>query len=230
MGPLDKAKVEQTLVGLRARGKTPLALSIEDAISDLGTVSDDKPVTLVLLTDGGEDTPTLVATAECRRAPRYAKEHPLSYRRLRHQPAGLVAAATGDGTARPRQILAGGAVGRLATEHREWSARRPRNVAVLDANGKEVEQGRFGETKQLPEGKYTSTPTMRAARLTRNSISVPASRPPLHSTRPRSCQAMYPLPHHPIPPALRSPGLSSAPTVGSPSARAEVLRQVRSKG
>lgn len=56
MGKLDKQKFTQTLNSLRARGKTPLALSIEDAIQDLGAIDPKNPVTLLLLTDGGEDT------------------------------------------------------------------------------------------------------------------------------------------------------------------------------
>ncbi|HWE93938.1 MAG TPA: vWA domain-containing protein, partial [Tepidisphaeraceae bacterium] len=56
MGPLDKEKFTEALNSLRARGKTPLALSINEAIKDLGEIDEKSPVTLLLLTDGGEDT------------------------------------------------------------------------------------------------------------------------------------------------------------------------------
>jgi len=156
MGPLDKAKVEQTLVGLRARGKTPLALSIEDAISDLGTVSDDKPVTLVLLTDGGEDT------TNPRGNPLNAAEHLGTLKNIRFHIVGFD--INQQDWSQQLQAMAQRAHGKYWPAARSADLQRsivngvlgvPETFAVLDANGKEVEQGRFGETKQLPEGKYT---------------------------------------------------------------------------
>jgi Mg-chelatase subunit ChlD len=56
MGPLDRPSFAAKLKSLRARGKIPLALSLTQAMSDLEGTSAADPVTLVLLTDGGEDT------------------------------------------------------------------------------------------------------------------------------------------------------------------------------
>ena len=52
-GPLDRAAFTQTLDALRPRGKTPLALSLEQARADLPR--GDDPVVVILVTDGGED-------------------------------------------------------------------------------------------------------------------------------------------------------------------------------
>jgi Mg-chelatase subunit ChlD len=60
LGALDRAKFLAALRPLRARGKTPLAQSLHDATSDLNAAASEataeNPITVLLLTDGGEDT------------------------------------------------------------------------------------------------------------------------------------------------------------------------------
>jgi hypothetical protein len=56
MGPIDKSELIKIVSGLRARGKTPLAYSLEQAVGELPQGTEDSPLTVLLLTDGGEDT------------------------------------------------------------------------------------------------------------------------------------------------------------------------------
>jgi hypothetical protein len=53
---LVKKEMLAKIEALRPRGKTPMARSLLDAKRDLGSARPENPVTVVLLTDGGEDT------------------------------------------------------------------------------------------------------------------------------------------------------------------------------
>jgi hypothetical protein len=50
-----RTRVEQLLRRTRPRGKTPLTLSLEQAIVDISDYSNDAPLTVVLLSDGADD-------------------------------------------------------------------------------------------------------------------------------------------------------------------------------
>ena len=153
MGPLDKGKFNEALDSLRARGKTPLALSIEDAIQDLGSA--DKPVLLVLLTDGGEDT------TNPRGKPLKAAEDLGKVKNVRFHIVGFD--INQDDWSQQLQAMAEKAHGRYWPAARSADLQRsilnavlgvPDQFAVLDAGGKQVAEGHFGDTKQLPSGKY----------------------------------------------------------------------------
>jgi hypothetical protein len=161
MTPLDKKKFSAVLDSLRPRGKTPLALSVEEAVKDIGKTDPSKPVTLLLLTDGGEDT-----------------THP---RRDPLKSAELLAKATKSGGARfhivgfdinqpewSEQLLgmAKAAGGTYWPSARAADLSRGLRAAVLgvpeqyilfDATGREIARGAFGEPLKLAEGKYRFT-------------------------------------------------------------------------
>jgi hypothetical protein len=155
MGPLDKQAFNAALSTLRPRGKTPMALSIQDAIQDLGTVGADKPVTLLLLTDGGEDTRNprgnpVKACAELAKV-KNVRFHIVGFdinEPIWSQQLQDMAQVSG-GRYWP---AAHGAD--LARSVRNAVLGIPDQFAVLDANGHAVHSGRFGDSVPLGEGKY----------------------------------------------------------------------------
>jgi hypothetical protein len=156
MGTLDKAKFNQTLDTLRSRGKTPLALSIEDAIRDLGSVSQDNPTTLILLTDGGEDT------TKPRGNPLKAADDLAKVKNVTFHIVGFDINQAD--WSEQLQTMAQHAHGRYWPAARSADLQRsilnavlgvPDQFAVIDSSGKEAMHGHFGDTGSLPEGKYT---------------------------------------------------------------------------
>ncbi|MFN0060727.1 MAG: VWA domain-containing protein [Planctomycetota bacterium] len=156
MSPYDAVRWKTVLETLRARGKTPLAYSIEQAAQDLGGLQSATDDTLVvLLTDGGEDTAQRrdpVRAAEALGRLRGIKFHVLGFDVNRD-----------DWTAQLKNIAA-------ATNGQYWFAAQPDDLlrtlraalfgdpetfAILNADAKEVQRGRFGDSNRLPEGAYT---------------------------------------------------------------------------
>jgi len=155
MGPLDRQKLAAKLKSLRPRGKTPLALSLTQAISDLSWASPDKPVTLVLLTDGGEDTMP-------RRDPVKVCDQLAKMKGVTFHIIGFDINQEDWG----RQL-------RAMAEHsgaHYWPAAHsnvlqqqvsaavfgtPDGYVLLDSAGREVARGPFGTPVQLPEGRYS---------------------------------------------------------------------------
>ena len=152
MGEYDPVKFNLTLKSLRSRGKTPMALSLTQAANDIG--GSVEPTTLVLLTDGGEDTmprrDPVRAAAEFTKFPNVTI-HIIGFdvnqedwnTQLREMAAASAAqywpAPRGDDLNRAmRAALLGD----------------PDYFAVIDAAGKEVHRGKFGDAKRLPEGRY----------------------------------------------------------------------------
>jgi hypothetical protein len=155
MGKLDKRAFNAALDTLRPRGKTPMALSIEDAIHDLGDVSADKPVTLLLLTDGGEDT------RRPRGNPIKACAALAKVKNVRFHIIGFdINEPDWSQQLQEMAQVSGG---------RYWPAARgadlvrsvrdavlgiPEQFTVLDANGHALKAAQFGESVPLNEGKY----------------------------------------------------------------------------
>jgi hypothetical protein len=156
MQKLNRQAFAAKLNALRPRGKTPLALSLREAAKDLaGTARDkDKPVTLVLLTDGGEDT-------RPRQDPLAAADEVGKLESLNFQIVGFDInradwdeqlqgmAARGRGTYLPASEAAS-----LARDLRSAVFRVPDTFVVTTAKGQPVFKAQFGTTKALPEGKY----------------------------------------------------------------------------
>jgi hypothetical protein len=156
MSPLDKAKFNQTLDSLRSRGKTPLALSIEDSIKDLNAVSKDSPTTLVLLTDGGEDT------TKPRGDPLKAADDLGKVQNVVFHIVGFDINQAD--WSQQLQAMAQRSHGRYWPAARSVDLQRsilnavlgvPEQFAVIDSEGKGALRGKFGDTATLPQGKYT---------------------------------------------------------------------------
>lgn len=154
MGALDRQGFANTLHRLRARGRTPMARSLQSAVTDLDVIG-EKNVEVLLLTDGGEDSqPRLdpVAAAAGVSRTRGAVLNVVGFdigrddwgRQLREM------AAAGNG----RYWAAGDDAG-LLSELRAAVLRSPGVYQVLTADGKLAHKGMFGDSVQLEPGTYT---------------------------------------------------------------------------
>lgn len=155
MGRLDKTRFDQVLQSLRPRGKTPLALSLEQTARDLGRVSADSPVTVLLLTDGGEDT-TNPRGNPLKAAAEFGKVQNVRFQIVGfdiNQPdwsEQLQAMAQKSG-ARYWPAPRGA---ELVRSVRNAVLGVPDEYMVRDEKGGEVARGHFGEPRTLPPGKY----------------------------------------------------------------------------
>lgn len=156
MGPLDNRKFTAALNSLRSRGKTPMALSIEDAIQDLGNVGAENPVTLLLLTDGGEDT------IRPRGNPIKACQDLAKVKNVRFHIVGFDINEPDWST--QLQAMAQASGGRYWPAAKgadlERSVRNavlgiPDQFTLLDGDGHSLKDGHFGDSIPLPEGKYS---------------------------------------------------------------------------
>jgi hypothetical protein len=157
MGKLRKEEFLKKLRSLRARGKTPLARSLKDARQDLAGTNERKRATVVLLTDGGEDTTgplDPVKTAED-----LGRMQGVTFRIVgfdigredwKRQLLRMAEKAGG-------RYLAASNASALRPELRCAVFGLPEDFQVIDADGKTVARGVFGESKTLPEGKYRLT-------------------------------------------------------------------------
>jgi Ca-activated chloride channel family protein len=157
MRKLDRAALAAKLKALRARGKTPMAMSLREAAKDLSSYAGDKnnPVTLVLLTDGGEDT--------------RPRQDPLGAADAVGKLAGVNFQLVGFDINRPDwaeqlqamadrgngQYLPASESATLLRELRSAVFRVPDTFTVADAKGRPVMKAAFGTTKSLREGKYS---------------------------------------------------------------------------
>ncbi|HLQ38593.1 MAG TPA: VWA domain-containing protein, partial [Planctomycetota bacterium] len=153
MGPLDRAQFVGKLKGLRARGKTPLTRSLRAAAADLGSGASQGPTTVVLLTDGGEDTmPRLDPVAAARELARIPglKLHVVGFDIQRDDWRQQLLAMAG--AARGNYWPAGSAD--LVRDLRAAVLQMPDGFVLRDAAGAEVKNGSFGDRLQLAEGRY----------------------------------------------------------------------------
>lgn len=153
--PLDHAAFEKRLFALRARGRTPLTLSLTEATKDLGALAAaDTPTVVLLLSDGGEDTTT--------------KRDPAAAAKKLAALPGVVLHVVGfdigrdDWRAQLQAIAAAGRGGYfpagrgddLAKAIRDAFLPSPEGFVLRDAHGTEVARGKFGDEIELPEGQY----------------------------------------------------------------------------
>ncbi len=155
LGPLDRRLVATRLAALRARGKTPLAKSLHEAASDLGLGAAargaDPATAIILLTDGGEDTmprqDPVAAAGALGGASLQIVGFDIGRDDWGAQLRAMAAAARGNywSASDPAGLL---------RDLRAAVLRTPSGFRVLDASGKVVAQGAFGDSKPLAEGKY----------------------------------------------------------------------------
>jgi Mg-chelatase subunit ChlD len=157
MQKLNRQAFMAKLNTLRPRGKTPLALSLREAARDVTSAArdKDKPVTLVLLTDGGEDT-------RPRQDPVAAAKELSKLEGLNFQIVGFdisradwdeqlqAMAESGNGVYIPASEA-----DTLLRDLRSAVFRVPDTFVVTTAKGQPVMKAQFGTTKALPEGKYS---------------------------------------------------------------------------
>ncbi|MDB5300205.1 MAG: Prenyltransferase and squalene oxidase repeat protein, partial [Phycisphaerales bacterium] len=155
MGPLNKDAFHGKLDALRSRGKTPLALSLEQALADIRNGDPKHPVTVVLLTDGGEDTVpprNPVKTAALLKDRKDIRFHIIGFdinqEEWSRQLQAMGTASGGDywPAVKAADLERSLKVAVLAT---------PESFEVLDAAGHVVASGAFGEKVNLHEGQYT---------------------------------------------------------------------------
>jgi hypothetical protein len=154
MASLKREAFLKKLGSLRARGKTPLARSLLEAAGDLRGATKDRPVTAVLLTDGGEDTLSKLDPLEAAEA----------VGKLQGVSLEIVGFDIGrEDWSRQLERMAERSGGRywpardassLLHDLRRAALGVPDGFTVLDAGGREVARGAFGESRELPEGKY----------------------------------------------------------------------------
>ena len=164
-GALDRQALQKHLAGLRARGRTPLTLSLQQALEDLGSVDPARPITFVLFTDGGDDTRQrgeLAAAASAITARGDVRFWVLGFAINRQ-----------DWTRQLQQAVAAGGTYLPVTDasQLDGSLRRavfgtPDAFLIRDAAGK-VRPGVFGETMELPEGRYQVTVVVAGQKLER---------------------------------------------------------------
>jgi hypothetical protein len=153
--PLDRAAFQEKVKSLRARGKTPLALSLRQAAADLSGAGGGDPITVVLLTDGGEDTQPRqdpLAAAEEIGGIDNLKMHVVGFDIGRTEWARELAGITRN--ARGRYWPAPKAA-ELRKDLRALILGQPEGFLVLDRERRIVERGAFGQPKELPVGTYT---------------------------------------------------------------------------
>ena len=154
MGKIDKPELMKIVNGLRARGKTPLAYSLEQAVRELPRGTEESPLTVLLLTDGGEDT-------QPRRDPIAAAA---AYAALPHVRVRIVGFDIDrEDWSRQLHAMAAASKGQYLPAARSDSLLRelrsavfdvPETFAVADSTGKDVAAGKFGESVELAAGKY----------------------------------------------------------------------------
>ncbi|HZL38037.1 MAG TPA: VWA domain-containing protein [Tepidisphaeraceae bacterium] len=156
MGPLNKPDFQAKLKPLRSRGKTPLALSLEQSLNDIGGESDVKhPLTLVLLTDGGEDTYPRrdpVKAAAALKARRDIRFHIVGFdineADWSQQLAAMAKASGGSYWPAAKAVD-------LNRNLKAAVLGTPEGFDLLDASGKMIARAAFGQKLTLPEGQYT---------------------------------------------------------------------------
>jgi hypothetical protein len=155
MGKLDKPAFLAKLKTLRARGKTPMALSLRQAKSDLGDVTGENgPVTVLLLTDGGEDTlprqDPVKAAAEFGQL-QNVRLQIVGFNINRDDWSKQLAAMT---QAAHGVYWPAAQADALEEDVRAAVLGTPRNFTVLNPAGKQVAAAPFGQALSLPEGQY----------------------------------------------------------------------------
>ncbi|HVR73603.1 MAG TPA: VWA domain-containing protein, partial [Planctomycetota bacterium] len=152
--PLVKKDFLAKLDSLRPRGKTPLARSLLEAKRDLGNAAASDPVTVILLTDGGEDT--LPRQDPVRAAAEFGllegvRLHVVGFDIGREEWSAQLRAIAGRARGSYWPALQAES---LYTELRSAVFGVPAGFAVLDPAGKEAASGPFGKEISLPEGRY----------------------------------------------------------------------------
>lgn len=159
IGPLNPVAFMGKVRALRCRGKTPLTYSLDEAVKDVAKVDTELDLVTILLTDGGESTRGAKpheAAARLAAARKGMKVHVVGFDITeddwREQLEKIAAAGNGkyfharksaDLMTSLQLVTIGGA-----------------DYTLLDKGGKQIYQGKLGDRRELPEGKYTFVVTL----------------------------------------------------------------------
>ena len=157
LGKLQREEVVAALTKLRARGKTPLSLTLQQVAQDVkSSASAERPTTVVFVTDGGEDNtrpakPPLAAAQELAGLPGvslYVVGFDIQRPEWVDQLRKLAAAGGGNYLAAddPQSLLPG---------LRAAVYRTPEAFILTDAKGHPVRKAKFKQSLKLPEGQYS---------------------------------------------------------------------------
>jgi hypothetical protein len=154
VGPLQSVAFLAKVRALQCKGMTPLTLSLDEAIRDVGRASPDMDLVTILLTDGGETTRGAKppeAAARLAASRKGMKVHVVGFDITEEDWREQLekTAAAGNGLyfhARKSQDLLNAL--QLATVGAA-------EYVLLDKTGKEVLRGKVGDRHELAEGKYT---------------------------------------------------------------------------
>jgi hypothetical protein len=169
MAKLNKPAFHAKLQTLRPRGRTPMALSLEEAAKDLASAAKSKgeQITLVMLTDGGED-------ALPRRDPLAASSALAELEGINFQLVGFdinrpdwTEQLAGMARAGNGRYLAADKSDVLLAQLRQAVYRMPDSFTVRDDKDKVVATGEFGSIAKLEPGKYTILTTLGGTRFER---------------------------------------------------------------
>jgi hypothetical protein len=228
---LVKKEMLARIEALKPRGKTPMARSLLEAKRDLGSAAAENPVTVVLLTDGGEDTlprqDPLAAAAEIAKL-KGVRFHIVGFDIGREDwKAQLGAMAVkGEGHYWPAR-----SADSLLGELRSAVFGMPAGFSVLDEQGKAAGAGSFGDSLALPEGRYLFRAsyagvdheelfwinTAASTSVVFNAAKVAQLRLPSAAAGATSVPAAAPS----VKPALPSPAASAKPAGPSPAPKAK---------
>jgi hypothetical protein len=155
IGSVKREALQEKLKNLRARGKTPMAKSLMDAIGEVRGGTKDNPVVVILLTDGGEDS-------QPRRDPLKAAEEFGKLENVRLHVVGFdinrpdwLEQLQGMAERAHGQFLPAQQSAQLQRELKSAVFGTPEGFAIFSADGKPAGTGAFGDNVPLPEGKYT---------------------------------------------------------------------------
>jgi Mg-chelatase subunit ChlD len=152
MAPLDRKRFLDKLNSLRSRGRTPLALSIRQTAADLAR--ETQPVTVILLTDGIEDTTP-------RQDPRKAADQLAALKNVKvlvvgfdigrpdwHEELADITRHAGG------EYWPANKAEQLRAHLRARVLGGPEDFVILDKDRRAIDRGSFGGSKSLPEGTY----------------------------------------------------------------------------
>jgi hypothetical protein len=153
LGALDPAVLRSTLQTLRARGKTPLAFSLREAVRDVQLAASSGPVMVLLLTDGGDDTSSRGGAVQA--AAGLGKLNGVTLHVVGFDiPPPSVGQLQDMAKAGNGRYWAAGKADDLRAGLAEVLLGAPEKFTVLDAAGATAGDGRFGTAISLPEGNY----------------------------------------------------------------------------
>ena len=165
----NRAELVTTLRNLRPRGKTPLVLSLKNAKSDVRSFGRGK-VAVIVLTDGGDDTPMRKDGVKMARQLGDQKNVRLcmigfAVTRADHeqQLRAMATSTNGRGVGDEYWPAIDAPGLRLAIE--AHTIPKPSRWTLMDEGGSRVAEGEFGDDAKLPPGNYTLAMTLAGQRL-----------------------------------------------------------------